>query len=172
MKMQMRKCCCWSLKTGVAIFGVFQIIRFLFILGWAVIDYEYLVLNYTEYGNYTEQMYQSHLLEDPEVLYFYVPACFLMLVLSSLMIFGTLKDKYKFIMPHFYAHIFLVTCSIINQTYNIVVEFAYYKEFEYGFFLLAKGILSNVCDVYCCLMVFSRIKEIKGSKNVIYPLVL
>lgn len=32
---------------------------------------------------------------------------------------------------------------MINQTYNIVVEFAHYKDFEYGFLLLAKGILSS-----------------------------
>ncbi|XP_057337359.1 uncharacterized protein LOC130675599 [Microplitis mediator] len=168
MKLQMYKCCLWSLKTGVLIFGIFEIFRFIFIVAVVGVDLNNLGLNYTEDG---EDVYEPRILDDPELVYFFVPLCFIMLLFAVFMIWGSQKDNYKFIMPHFYAHLFFIVSLTITQVYDIILEFAYYNNFGNGLFAIAKGFLGDAADIYFCVMTYSRIKEIKSAKNIIYPLI-
>ncbi|XP_074114736.1 uncharacterized protein LOC141537579 isoform X1 [Cotesia typhae] len=152
--------CCFNLKSGALILGILEIVLTTCILIVIGVDIIY-------QGICTPSTCSPLLLiTSPGLLYLYIPICCCSLLLSFLMIWGSIKDNFALMMPYIYYRVIILMPYYLQYFYNAIRIFITEDcNTESAFVRLTFGICGLALGIHFCMVIYHHSKEIRNEKS-------
>ncbi|KAG6558458.1 uncharacterized protein K425_MDEM000147 [Microplitis demolitor] len=154
--------CCFNFKSGALMLGILEIVLTTCIIIVVGID----IANQEAFStSIASSCSRSMLITSPGLLYLYIPICFLSLLLSSLMIWGSVKNNFKFVMPYIYYRVIILMPYYLQYFYNAIRIFVTDNcNPESGILRLIFGLSGMALGVHFCILIYNHSKEIRNEK--------
>ncbi|XP_034937985.1 uncharacterized protein [Chelonus insularis] len=149
-------CCCYDLKSGTLVIGILVLIVDIFTIIYASIYYcidKGILETYYPIAN-------KNISDSKIVLIFFIGI--VVIFLTLLMIFGSCKNKSKFMLPYLIIKCVCLVMGFIFSWYVIVINFI--SGIIYGCFYLFSLNAVTALILYSWLVVYSRGEEILLEK--------